>query len=49
LALGIFATPAAAAVPFLQFGSRQGFECGPQVESISKFVQAGRSSSEKAG
>jgi len=47
VALGVFASPLAAAVPFLQFGSGRGFECGPQVESISKFVQAGRS--EKAG
>ena len=38
IALGIVAPPAAA-IPFLQFGSKQSFDCSTHVADASQFIQ----------
>src|SRR6266496_84104 len=48
-ALGVIATPPAAALPFVQFGSSEAFSCAPRVDAISALVREQRSASVKAG
>jgi hypothetical protein len=49
IALGVIATPPAAALPFLQFGSGQAFSCSPKVRAINEFARGERNSTEAAG
>ena len=49
IALGVIATPPAAALPYLQFGSTQGFSCGPKVEAINRFVRSESTSTGEPG
>jgi len=49
IALGVIATPPAAALPFLQFGSGPAFSCTPKVRAIDEFARVERNSTEAAG
>jgi hypothetical protein len=49
IALGVIATPPAAALPFLQFGSGSVFSCTPKVRAITDFARGERTSTEAAG
>jgi hypothetical protein len=49
IALGVIATPPAAALPFLQFGSGPAFNCTPKVRAIGEFARGERNSTEAAG
>ena len=49
IALGVVATPPAASLPFLQFGSGEAFDCARKVDAINRFVRAESSSTEEAG
>jgi hypothetical protein len=48
IALGVIAPPAAS-LPFLQFGSAEGFNCSKKVDAVSRFARAETSSTEEPG
>ena len=48
VALGVIATPPAASLAFLQFGSGEGLNCAHKVDAISRFVRAEGNSTEEA-
>jgi uncharacterized protein involved in outer membrane biogenesis len=48
IALGVLAPPAAS-LPFVQFGSDEGFSCSRKVDAISRFVRAETTSAEEPG
>jgi hypothetical protein len=47
--LGVIATPPAASLPFLQFGSGEAFNCGKTVDAINRFVRSESNSTEGTG